>query len=55
MTLGVAELPVNVTVGVVQVICNGATTDTDGNPPLAKTPTVVVVEHPVTVFVAVTE
>ena len=54
MTLGVAELPINVIVGVVQVICNGATTDTDGNPPLATTATVVDAEHPVTVFVDVT-
>ena len=55
MTLGVTELPVNVTVGVEQVICNGATTDTIGNPPLAKTDTVVVVIQAVIVLVAVTE
>jgi hypothetical protein len=51
---GVVELPFNVTLVVVHVICAGATTLTFGNVPLELIVTVEVAVHPFTGFVAVT-
>ena len=42
------------TVGAEHVICNGVTTDTEGNPPIAVTDVVSITEHPLVALVAVT-